>query len=426
MYGLLGVASYTIETNGFDFFEDCDSFEANTAPTNLDALRYVARNLHAPYRLPAGPDAVSVAASPDLVVSGDDVTVTANLDSSRYNTSNGSQTVYDIESALAYLDALPWDGDAGTALVANDGAFDSAVEAATVSLPTTGLASGRHFVYVQGTDTNANAGTPNGAFFDVADASEIGTLDGTVTAASDASPIAATITLTSETGTETHRALSDPATGAYVAHAFPGTFDVRVSAMHYMPQTIDGYTMEAGVSNTHDFALLPDCVIFADDVENGSDAWTAQSPWQIVQNVPGNTTHVWDTPNYGDNLDRSLTTAAAYDLTGYSDVTLDFDDRCDTESGYDYGYAEYSTNNGSSWSTLYSCTGQTSWQSHHLELPAAANGASALKVRFRLSSDSFNNASGWAVDNVRLAAGGDMCQGGQVTDRLFANGFDPD
>jgi hypothetical protein len=376
--------------------------------------------------LPAGPDTVSVAANPDLVVAGDPVTVNAGLDSGRFNQSNGSQPVHDIASALAYVDALPWDGDEGTPLTADDGAFDTSAESGTATLATDSLAPGRHFVYVQGTDDSANAGTPDAAFFDVADASEIGTLDGTVTDASDHSSLAATITLTSETGTETHRAQSDAATGAYLAHAFPGTFDVRVSAPHYIPQTVDGYVMEAGVANTTDFSLLPDCVIFADDIENGGSAWTAQSPWQIVQNVPGNTTHVWNTPNYGDSLNRSLTTAASYDLTGYSDVTLDFDDRCDTESGYDYGYAEYSTNNGSSWSTLYSCTGQTSWQSHHLELPAAANGASALKVRFRLSSDSFNNASGWAVDNVRLAAGGDMCQGGQVTDRLFANGFDPD
>jgi hypothetical protein len=62
MYGLLGVASYTIETNGFDFFEDCTDFEADTAPTNLAALRYISRALHAPYQLPAGPDTVSVTA----------------------------------------------------------------------------------------------------------------------------------------------------------------------------------------------------------------------------------------------------------------------------------------------------------------------------------------------------------------------------
>jgi len=425
MYGLLGVASYTIETNGFDFFEDCATFESNTAPTNLEALRYISRNLHEPYRLPAGPDTIAVTVGTDLVIAGDPVSVTANLDSSRFNTSNGSQTVYDITAADAYVDELPWDAASGTAMTAGDGAFDSSVESGTASVATDALASGRHFVYVQGTDEHGNLGSPNAAFFDVATLDEIGTIEGTVTAQGSNAPLAATIALTSETGTERHQAHTDPATGDYTAHAFPGTFDVRVSALHYMPQTIDGYVMTAGGSDTVDFALLPDCVILADDVENGTGAWTAQSPWVIVNNVPGNATHVWNTPNYGDGIDRSLTTATSYDLTNYSDVTLDFDDRCATESGYDFGYAEYSPDGGSNWNTLYSCTGQTSWQSHHIELPAGANGASGLRIRFRLQSDFFNNGEGWAVDNIRLAAGGDACLGQQVPDRIFANGFEP-
>ena len=90
--------------------------------------------------------------------------------------------------------------------------------------------------------------------------------------------------------------------------------------------------------------------------------------------MPGNTTHVWNTPNYGDDLNRSLTTATSYDLTGYSDVTLDFDDRCDTESGYDFGYVEFSTN-GRPGPASTRAPGKSGWQSHHLSLPAAANSA---------------------------------------------------
>ena len=170
--------------------------------------------------------------------------------------------------------------------------------------------------------------------------------------------------------------------------------------------------------------MLADCAFFDDDVENGSAPWTTQAPWTIVSNVPGNTTHVWNTPNYGDGIDRSLTTADSYDLTGYSGATLDFDDRCDTESGYDFGYVEFSTNGGGTWTGLYTCSGQSSWQSHHLQLPTAADGASALKVRFRLQSDGFQNAPGWAVDNIRLAAGGAACIAQQTDDEIFANGFE--
>ena len=423
MYGLLGVASYTIETNGFDFFEDCATFEANTWPTNLAALRYIGRNLHAPYVLPAGPDTVDVEVSADLVVPGDTVAVTAHIDSSRFNQSNGSQPVNDIFSASLYEDVLPWDTDAVEPMTAADGAFDSPVETAIANVVAGG--AGRHFVYVQAGDTASHSGTPNGAFYDVADASQIGTISGTVTDHTSNDPLSANISLHNPDNGETHAATSDPSTGAYAAHAFPGNFDVTVTAPHHMAQTLSGVPFAAGGTITRDFSMLPDCVIFADDIENGGSTWTAQSPWIIANNVPGNATHVWNTPNYGDNLDRSLTTASAYDLTGYSDVTLDFDDRCDTESGYDFGYAEFSANNGSSWNTIYTCSGQPGWQSHHLELPAAANGVAALKLRFRLSSDSFSNGPGWAVDNIRLAAGGDMCLGGQITDRIFADGFDP-
>ena len=425
MYGLLGVAAFTIETNGFDFFEDCATFEGNTAPTNLDALRYTARTLHAPYLLPAGPDTIQVTASPDLVIAGDTLNVQANLDSSRFNNSNGTQPVHNIASALAYLDALPWDGtDPGTALQASDGAFDSSAEVAIGAISTTGLASGRHFVYVQATDVSSNAGTPNAAFFDVGSADQITTLDGRVSDLATGDSVAATIMLNNPNNGETRQTTSDATTGDYTAHTFAGTFNVTVSAPRYLTQTVEGLALAGGSTMTQDFALLHDCEIFSDDVESGGSLWTAQSPWVIASNVPGDTTHVWNTPNYGTDLSRSLTTATSYDLTGYSDVTLDFDDRCDTESGYDYGFVEYSTN-GSTWNTAYSCTGQSSWQTHHLTLPADANGAATLKVRFRLQSDSFQNAPGWALDNIRLAAGGDACIAGQITDRIFADGFDP-
>ena len=168
MYGLLGVASYTIETDGFDFFEDCGTFEGETAPTNLDSLRYIARALHAPYTLPAGPDTVSVTADASVVEAGEPVAISADLDSSRFDFSNGSQPVHDIASALAYVDALPWDAQAiGIPLTASDGAYDSSQEGAVAEIPTDGLAPGRHFVYVQANDDTGTQGTPNAVFFDV-------------------------------------------------------------------------------------------------------------------------------------------------------------------------------------------------------------------------------------------------------------------
>src|SRR5690349_7088240 len=55
MYGLLGTPSYAFEI-GRMFFESCAVFESETLPQNLASLRYAARSLDGPYRLPAGPD----------------------------------------------------------------------------------------------------------------------------------------------------------------------------------------------------------------------------------------------------------------------------------------------------------------------------------------------------------------------------------
>jgi murein tripeptide amidase MpaA len=426
MYGLLGVPGFTIETNGSDFFEDCATFEGNTAPTNIAALRYVARALHAPYKLPSGPDTISVAGASDLIASGDPIAINAQIDDTRFNQSTAADsvpgTIRNIASANAYVDTLPWDPAAQPiALGASDGAFNGPTERVNGTLPGNGLAIGKHLVYVQGVDVTGNAGPPNAALINIVDAAAVGTLGGKVSDYATTAPLAATVAL-SKTG-EAHQAISDGATGNYVAHGYPGTFDVHVSAPHHLAEDLHGVDLAAGATVTHDFALYPNCSIISDDVEGGIQGWTAQSPWVIVNNVSGNTTHVWNTPNYGDNLDTSLT-SAAHDLTGYSDVTLDFDDRCSTESGYDFGYVEYSANNGTSWNALYSCNGQSSWQSHHFDLPAGANGAAAFKLRFRLTSDVNTNASGWAIDNIKLEAGGAACRAQQPNDVIFANGFE--
>jgi carboxypeptidase T len=421
MYGLLGVAAYTVETNGFDFFQDCASFEGDTVPTNIEGLRYAARNLHAPYLLPSGPDTITVGASPDLVAIGDPIAVLAHLDSARFNQSNGSEPLHDIASANAFVDQLPWHAGATPfALQASDGAFDSSAEDVEGEVSSAGLSSGRHLLYVQGTSDAAQAGTPNAAFVDVAAADEIGTLEGRITAQTSGDPVAATVTVSNPTTSETRTAASDGGDGTYARTMFAGTVDVRVSAPGYIAATATGLELAGGDTVTRDFQLLESCTIYFDDVESGNQGWTAQAPWVMSGNVPGNATEVWNTPHYGDSLNRALT-SQTFDLTGYSDIAINFDDRCDTESGADFGYAEFSVD-GTNWNSVYSCSGQTGWQSHHIELPAAANGAGALKIRFRLQSDPFVNSDGWAVDNIGIEAGGDACHA--PDDTIFADGFD--
>ncbi|MEH6420652.1 M14 family zinc carboxypeptidase [Pseudomonas sp. CGJS7] len=167
MYGLLGVPGYTIELGG-SFFESCSSFTGTTLPNNLKTLRYVARSLWAPYTLPSGPDTTVVNVSSATVPAGTPVTITANVNDSLFNQSNGTEPVQNIASARAYLDAPPWaSGATPIALSASDGSFNSSNENVTGSISTTGLAQGVHTVYVQGTDASGKPGTPNAVRFTV-------------------------------------------------------------------------------------------------------------------------------------------------------------------------------------------------------------------------------------------------------------------
>ncbi|ADO73871.1 M14 family zinc carboxypeptidase [Stigmatella aurantiaca] len=172
-YGLLGVPSYTIEL-GVDFFEDCDSFESSTFPDNFAALRYAARNLHAPYLLPTGPDTTSVSTGLATVAPGTPLPVSAIVDDRGFNQSNGNEPVHAIASARAYLDLPPWaPGAAPIALSAADGAFNAPVETVTGHVPTTGLSLGVHTLYVQGTDASGKPGTPQAVLFEVGSSNNV-------------------------------------------------------------------------------------------------------------------------------------------------------------------------------------------------------------------------------------------------------------
>lgn len=421
-YGLLGAPSYTFEL-GYEFFDSCAQLESKIIPDNLAALRYAARSLHAPYRLPGGPDVTAIMATPDLVAAGSPVALSALVDDTRFNQSNGIESDQNIIAAEAYLDGLPWDGALSIAtLSATDGAFDSKTENVQAAIATAGLANGKHLLFVQGTDASGQAGSPNAVFLEVAPANEIATLSGAVTAREGGAPLATNLRVTNSGTGETRNAASSPVNGSYSRSMRAGTVSIHVDGPPgYLSEDVSGVNLSGGSTTTRDIALLHACTVFSDDIESGSNGWTSQSPWVRTNSVSGNSSTVWATPNYGNNLSRSL--ARTLDLSGYAGSTLAFDDRCDTESGYDFGRVEVSVDGGNQWTSLYQCSGQTSWQAHRLALPTATDNVPDLRLRFRLSSDSNVTSSGWAIDNIVIESGGAECRAAQ-NDHIFDNGFE--
>ncbi len=181
MYGYLGAPAYTVEM-GRSFYEDCGVFARETYPENFNGFHYLSRVLHRVYQLPFGPDTVDVKVGAASVVAGEKVAVTATVDDNRYRYSNAGQStilpppypvVYNVKSAMAYIDKKPWEaGAVGVPLtlatsVQAKADFPDATKTVTGSLDTTGLAAGRHMVYVQGTNDDGKAGALSAAFLDV-------------------------------------------------------------------------------------------------------------------------------------------------------------------------------------------------------------------------------------------------------------------
>jgi carboxypeptidase T len=167
-YGQLGVAAYTFEV-GTDFFQDCGTFQNAILPDNQKALLYAARIARQPYRLPAGPDALGVATVPSgNVGSGQPLLVTATLDDTHYNNTNGTEPVQIIAAGEVYVDTPPWAaGAVPFAMAATDGTFDHTSEAAQATLATGSWAPGRHTLFVRGQDAAGNWGPVGAVFIDL-------------------------------------------------------------------------------------------------------------------------------------------------------------------------------------------------------------------------------------------------------------------
>ncbi|HSM50040.1 MAG TPA: M14 family zinc carboxypeptidase, partial [Thermoanaerobaculia bacterium] len=413
-YGDLGVASYTFEL-GTTFFQACSVFEQTILPGNLPSLRYAAKVARTPYLTPSGPDAVGLAVAPSPVAPGETATVTATLDDTRFSTENGPEPTQAIAGGSLYLATPPWQaGAVAQPLAAVDGLFDETVEAVTGSVDTTGLSSGRHLLFVRGTDAAGNAGAVSAAFLWVVDPATAPVVSGHVRDAVSGAGLAATVTAGPfSTATE-------PSTGAYALQLPEGTWDLTASAADHVPATAAGIVLVTSQAHVEEFELLPILPLFLDDVEQGNTGWTAQTPWAITTAQSHSPTHSWtDSPggNYVNYADTSLT-SPVLDLSAAVGVELSFWHRYVTESGYDYCRVEVST--GGIWTEVARYHGtQTAWQQVTLPLPQL-DGAGTAQVRFRLTSDVSEVRDGWYVDDIVLRAAVDP----ELLAAIFADGFE--
>ena len=407
-YGRLGVPGYTVEL-GTAFFQDCSFFETAILPGNLAGLLHTAKNVRTPYVTPAGPDTVDPSVEPLPIVAGQTVELTATLDDTRYD---GAEPAQPIQAGEVYLDTPPWLGGAAIALAATDGAFDATIEETVVTLATTGLAPGRHTLFVRGQDSDLNFGAVSAEFLHVIDPAVAPTFDGTVRDAATGDPLAATLDLGA------FQLTSDAVDGSFSQQLPSGAYDVIVAAPGYTPATLSGLDLADFQTVTRNFLLLPRVSVFSDDTEAGNLGWTAEPPWALTEEASNSPTHSWtDSPgaNYGDNANTSLI-SPIFDLGNSQGTVLTFRHIFDFETGFDLGLVEVSTD-GLTWAPVraFSQEGQTaSWSLEQIPL-AMLDGSSTARFRFRIDSDGGVTRDGWHLDDIVLEAS---------AVGLFADGFE--
>ena len=297
-------------------------------------------------------------------------------------------------------------------MVPVDGTFNSTVEQVRATVATGALGNGRHTAFLQAADTAGNWGVVSAAFFWVLDPAQSAHIAGIVTSAQTGAPLEAVVRAGSFATT------SDPGDGSYDLAVLDGTYDVTAKAPGYAAATAPNVVAISGATTTVDFGLDPHPTQLLDDAEAGNIGWTADAPWAITTESSHSPTHSWsDSPggNYGNGVVASLTSPAV-NFGDTTDVELRFFHRYALELNWDYGYVEYSSDDGGSWHTVANYNGDlSSWQEAVFPLPAL-DGATDARVRFRFTSDGNTTRDGWHLDDISLT--------GVQTFTGFADGFE--
>ncbi|HYF63233.1 MAG TPA: proprotein convertase P-domain-containing protein, partial [Herpetosiphonaceae bacterium] len=160
-------------------------------------------------------------------------------------------------------------------------------------------------------------------------------------------------------------------------------------------------------------------------VENGAAGWTttANLPsigWAISPESAHSPTRAWsDSPgaDYVASADVSLI-SPILDFSAYDTVSLRFWHTYDLESEFDYGYVEYSTDGGATWTEapggvftgdVDTGDAQTAWAQATLSIPGLAHATNG-RVRFHLVADTNVQYDGWHIDDISVSGAKRSCK----------------
>jgi MYXO-CTERM domain-containing protein len=196
-------------------------------------------------------------------------------------------------------------------------------------------------------------------------------------------------------------------------------FTVRVSADELPAPDTDSFSQDMNADLAADQ--------FFDDMEGTPpNGWThgassGSDDWAYVTTSSHSPTHAWFCSDPAATSDKWLRTPS---VTIGAAASLQFWHRMDSESGYDGGRVEISTDGGQSFTDLGSrisengyndtisggsaWSGTIAWQRVTADL--AGFGPGPIMIRFHFTSDSSISETGWWIDDVRVDTQSLVCQ----------------
>ena len=146
-------------------------------------------------------------------------------------------------------------------------------------------------------------------------------------------------------------------------------------------------------------------VYFSDDFENGLSNWLVSAQgWDTTSASYSSPNHsATDSPdgNYPTYANSEMILANNVDLSSSEVPVLTFWHKYYTQGNADYCRVEISEDGGFNWTEIIKFSGgNRTWS--FIQLDLSAYKTSPIKVKFRLTSDNYNQYDGWNIDDVEI------------------------
>ncbi len=167
-------------------------------------------------------------------------------------------------------------------------------------------------------------------------------------------------------------------------------------------RAVDHFGNESDVSASLPYKLKPASVIYKND-GNTLEGLSTDGTWGIEK-----ITNLGPVLSDSPGTDYGFHKVNILNLPGIKikndDFIVSFDSKYDFESGYDFGYLEYSIDDGIQWNELAKLSGSQDWTQFSFSFLRQKIKFTdrLIKFRFRVESDSTTSMNGWLIKNFRI------------------------